>query len=89
MARTRRCAPEMTDEPRHKYYGNLMSDYVVQVANELPVDAVGLWQIVPGGRRGFDLEGEALTAYVRRCIAELLSLGALLVIGGGQSESSG
>jgi hypothetical protein len=77
----------MTDEPRHKYYGDLMSDYVVQVANELPVDAVGLWQIVPGGRRGFDLEGEALTAYVRRCIAELLSRGAVLVIGGGQSEN--
>ncbi len=65
----------MTDEPRHKRFGVPMSEYIVQVANELPVDAVGMWQIVPGGRYGFELEGEALTDYVRRCIAELLSRG--------------
>ena len=63
----------MNEEPRHKYYGDLLSDYIVQVANELPVDAVGMWQIVPGGRHGFGFEGDALTDYVRRCIAELLS----------------
>ena len=73
----------MSDEPREKRSGETMSDYIVQVANELPVDAVGMWQIVPGGRRGFDLEGDALTDYVRRCIAELLSRGAVPVFGGG------
>jgi hypothetical protein len=25
-----------------------MSEYIAQVANALPVDAVGMWQIVPG-----------------------------------------
>jgi hypothetical protein len=73
----------MSDGPREKRSGDTMSDYIVQVANELPVDAVGMWQIVPGGRRGFDLEGDALTDYVRRCIAELLSRGAVPVFGGG------
>jgi hypothetical protein len=73
----------MSDEPREKRSGETMSDYIVQVANELPIDAVGMWQIVPGGRRGFDLEGDALTDYVRRCIAGLLSRGAVPVIGGG------
>lgn len=73
----------MIEEPRHKYYGHSLSDYILIVADELPVDAVGMWQIVPGGRRGFGLEGEALTDYVRRCIAELLSRGAIPVIGGG------
>ena len=73
----------MTEELRHKYFGDTMSDYIVQVANELPIDAVGMWQIVPGGRHGFGLEGEALTDYVRRCIAELLSRGAVPVVGGG------
>jgi hypothetical protein len=73
----------MTEEPRHRRFGDLMSDYIVQVANELPVDAVGMWQIVPGGRRGFGLEGDALTDYVRGCIAELLSRGAVPVFGGG------
>jgi hypothetical protein len=42
-----------------------------------------MWQIVPGGRRGFDLEGDAPTDYVRRCIAEWLSRGAVPVHGGG------
>ena len=73
----------MTEEPRHKYFGDTMSDYIVQVANELPYDAVGIWQIVPAGRLDFDLEGDSLTDYVRRCIAELLSRGAVPVIGGG------
>jgi len=73
----------MSDEPREKRSGETMSDYIVQVANELPIDAVGMWQIVPGGRYGFDLEGDALTDYVRRCIAELLSRSAVPVFGGG------
>jgi len=73
----------MTEEPRHKYFGDTLSDYIVQVANELPIDAVGLWQIVPRGRRGFGFEGEQLTDFVRRCIAELLSRGAVPVTGGG------
>lgn len=72
----------MSEEQRHKRFGVPMSEYIVQVANELPDDAVGMWQIVPGGRYGFGLEGEALTDYVRRCIAELLSRGAIPVIGG-------
>jgi hypothetical protein len=73
----------MNEEPRHRYGGETMSEYVVQVANELPIDAVGMWQIVPGGRHGFGIEGEALTDYVSRCIAELLSRGAVPVVGGG------
>jgi hypothetical protein len=73
----------MSNEPRHKYFGDTLSDYIVQVANELPVDAVGMWQILPGGRGGFGFEGEQLTDFVRRCIAELLSRGAIPVIGGG------
>jgi hypothetical protein len=62
-----------------------MGDWIEQVANELPFDAVGMWQIVPGGRRGFNLEGDALTEYVRRCVAELLSRGAVPVVGGGDT----
>jgi hypothetical protein len=68
----------MSEEPREKRSGETMSDHIVQVANELPVDAVGMWQIVPGGRHGFSLEGDALPAYARRCIAELLRAGRLL-----------
>jgi hypothetical protein len=53
-----------------------------QVANELPVDAVGLWQIVPDGRIGFGLEGQALADYVRRQVLVLLARGAVPVTGG-------
>ncbi|MBA1157872.1 hypothetical protein [Microvirga mediterraneensis] len=73
----------MTDEPREWRSGETLSEYIKQVANELPVDAVGMWQIVPQGRFGFGFEGEALTDFVRRCIAELLSRGAVPVVGGG------
>jgi hypothetical protein len=79
-------ALQMTQEPRHWRFGTPMSERIRRVANELPIDAVGMWQIVPGGRHGFKLEGEALTDFVRRCIAELLSRGAVPVVGGGQSE---
>lgn len=75
----------MTEELRHKYFDRPMSEWIRMVANELPIDAVGMWQIVPGGRHGFGLEGEALTDYVRRCIAELLSRGAVPVVGGGDT----
>ncbi|WP_114945730.1 hypothetical protein [Microvirga calopogonii] len=76
----------MTDEPREKRSGKPLTEYVKLIAEELPIDAVGIWQIVPAGRFGFGFEGEALTDFVRRCIAELLSRGAVPVVGGGQSE---
>lgn len=73
-------------EPRERYFGTPMSEWMEQVANELPVDAVGIWQIVPDGRIGFGLEGEALTEYVRGQIAVLLARGAVPVTGGGDEE---
>jgi hypothetical protein len=79
-------ASKMTEEPTHWHYGTPMSEWMEQVANELPVDAVGMWQIVPAGRRGFKLEGEALTEYVRRQIGVLLSRGAVPVTGGGDEH---
>src|SRR3712207_9042385 len=76
----------MSEEPRERNYGTPLSEWMEQVANELPVDAVGIWQIVPDGTRGFGFEGEALTEYVRRQIAVLLARGAVPVIGGGGTE---
>lgn len=72
----------MSEEPRERYYGTPMGEWMEQVANELPYDAVGLWKIVPDGRIGFGFEGQALTEYVRRQIAVLLARGAAPVIGG-------
>ncbi len=72
----------MIDEPRHKDYGTTLSEWIVLIPGELPVDAVGLWQVVPAGRDGFGLEGDALVDFVRRAIHALLDAGAVPVRGG-------
>ena len=69
----------MTNEPRDKIYGTLMSEHIALIPGELPRDAVGLWQIVPAGRDGFGLHGAALTDFVRRGIGALLDAGAVPV----------
>ena len=51
------------------------------VPNELEVDAVGLWQIVPCFKRDFGLQGAELERYVRQCISLLLERGAVPVWG--------
>lgn len=72
----------MSREPNHWHYGTPMSEWIQQIPNELPMDAVGMWNIVPAGRKGFKLEGAALTDFVRRSVAELLRRGAVPVVGG-------
>lgn len=69
----------MTDEPRDKFHGETMSAVISQVPSVLPIDAVGLWHIVPKGRDGFGLTGDALDQFVRRCIYALLAAGAVPV----------
>jgi hypothetical protein len=72
----------MSDEPIHRVHGTRLSDWIEAIPHELPLDAVGMWQFVPAGRRGFGLEGEALVAFVRRAIAALLERGAVPVVSG-------
>ncbi len=69
----------MTDEPRDKDYGTLLSEVISQIPGELPRDAVGLWQIVPAGRDGFGFEGAALSDFIRRAIHALIDAGAVPV----------
>ena len=40
----------MNEEPRHLYFGTPMSQWIEEAANELPYDALGVWQMVPKGR---------------------------------------
>jgi hypothetical protein len=72
----------MSDEPVHAIYGTPLSEWITQTAAELPVDAVGLWQITPDAREYFGLEGEALVSAVERAIHTLLDHGAKPVRGG-------
>ncbi len=61
-------------------------EYIQTVSGELPIDAVGLWQIVPAGRQRFGLSGDDLTEFVRRCVFALLAYGAKPVTGGGGTK---
>ena len=69
----------MTSEPRHRTYGYTASEAISFFPGELPIDAVGLWQIVPSGRDGFGLRGAVLDDFVRRGILALLNAGAVPV----------
>jgi hypothetical protein len=61
-------------------------EYIQTVSGELPIDAVGLWQIVPAGRQGFKLSGDDLTEFVYQCVFALVTHGAKPVIGGGGTK---
>jgi hypothetical protein len=69
----------MTSEPVDKYFGTPMSEWIARVPNELDIDAVGLWQIVPVGIDSFGLSGESLEQFSYRCILALLQRGAVPV----------
>lgn len=69
----------MTREPIDKYFGIPLCEWVSRIPNELEVDAVGLWQIVPVGRDNFELSGERLSDFVMRGVVALLKSGAIPV----------
>jgi hypothetical protein len=72
----------MNDERRHATYGTPLSEWIKQIPAELPVDAVGLWQIIPQAREAFGFEGTELVSVVERAIYALLEHGAKPVRGG-------
>jgi hypothetical protein len=67
-------------------YDLTVLEWIEAVPRELPVDALGMWQIVPDGRYEFGLSGDDLTEFVRRCVSEVLAHGAKPVVGGGGTE---
>lgn len=71
----------MSTEPAHRYFGTPLSNWIAAVPNELEIDAVDLWQIIPALRLSFSLEGEALERAVRQALAALLVRGARPVVG--------
>jgi hypothetical protein len=71
----------MKNEPRHRDTGGTIGEYASAAAEELEIDAVGLWQIVPVGRNDFGLDGESLADFVRQNLLALFAKGAKPVIG--------
>jgi hypothetical protein len=63
-----------------------IGEYIRCVDGELPIDAVGLWQIIPYGREGFELLNDELVEFTKLCILSLLNRGAVPVLGGRKSH---
>ncbi|WP_313701064.1 hypothetical protein [Achromobacter sp.] len=69
----------MTKEPVDRFFGVPMSEWIARIPNELDVDAIGLWQIIPVGMDSFGLEGQLLDVFAARSIVALLENGAVPV----------
>jgi hypothetical protein len=69
----------MTQDRIHKFWGTPIDEWIERVPNELPRDAVSLWQIVAEARFGYDLEGDSLNDFIRRCLLGLFASGAMPV----------
>jgi hypothetical protein len=65
----------------HKRFGYSVEESIEGFIEELHRDVVGLWQIFAIGRGGFELEGDALEAFVRSHVLALLKAGAKPVMG--------
>jgi len=70
----------MNTEPNHNIFGISVSEWIKRVPNELPSDAVGLWQIIPVGTDSFGLVGADLECFAKRCIVALIKAGAKPVV---------
>ncbi len=66
----------MNTEPVHRLDGITLTEWILLLPGELPIDAVGLWQIIPEAREDFDLSGDELISCVRRSIRALVEHGA-------------
>jgi len=66
---------------RHRCYDMSAADWVALVPNELDIDAVGLWQIIPVGRHEFGFDGEDLATFIRTALKGLLAREAIPITG--------
>lgn len=71
----------MIEPLRDRLFGQTLDEWIEKVPRELPVDAVGLWQIVGFACDGFGLSGKELVQCVRRCLFGLFAKGARPVTG--------
>jgi len=67
------------NDPVDKYFGIPANEWIERIPNELEVDAVGLWQIIPVGRDSFNLSGADLEDFTKRSIIALINRGAVPV----------
>jgi hypothetical protein len=66
----------MTDEPKDKFDGVPMSEWIAATPSGLKDIGVGIAGIISDGRHAFGLEGAALVDFVRRSLYALVERGA-------------
>ncbi|MDX8503809.1 hypothetical protein [Mesorhizobium captivum] len=66
---------------RHRGYDMSAAEWIALVPNELAIDAVGLWQVIPVGRHEFELVDEDLEEFTKQALNSLLTKGAIPVTG--------
>jgi hypothetical protein len=54
-------------------------EWIELAPGELPIDAVGLWQIVPAGRDKFKMKAEELDDFIKAAVMSLMAAGAVPV----------
>ena len=65
----------MITEPRDKYFGVPLSEWIKNIPNELDIDAVGFWQLVETGRDSFGFKDDDLFNFLSIAITSLLDRG--------------
>lgn len=71
----------MDYDTKDKFYGITIREWLRDFPNELEDDAIGLWQIIPLGKRGYGLSGSELKEFIEEAIEKLIDLGAVPVVG--------
>lgn len=66
----------MNAEPKDRYYGVTLSEWIKNIPNELEIDAVGFWQLVASGRDSFEFNDTDLLNFLNLAINSLLDKGA-------------
>ncbi len=57
-----------------------LDDFEKDVASELAIDAVGMWQVVPYAREDFGGDETLVEQAIRRCLLHMLGMGAMPVV---------
>lgn len=69
-------------DDKSPYLSDSVGEFIERIPGELPIDAVGFWQIVSPGRgvHGYALSGDDFLEFIRRCLLGLLRKGARPVL---------
>ena len=69
------------DKVKSKFSNQTVGTWLKKMPNELAIDAIGLWQIIPSGIHSYGFSGDDLEEFTRRALSAVLARGAVPVMG--------